>query len=149
MHSTPDGRANQPLPDNVRVSVLGHAALTRPIPPRKSAAQQQADNPVQCAWTMRALLVAMTQWVSNGTMPPQPASAVQRGRCDDRQGLGHSVPGHPGVQSPRIVIPGRDRSRTLPLLVSQVDADGNERAGIRLPEVSVPLATYRLEFPKP
>jgi hypothetical protein len=27
-------------------------------------------------------------------------------------------------------------------LVPQVDADGNERAGIRLPEVTVPLATY-------
>ena len=30
----------------------------------------------------------------------------------------------------------------LPLLVPQVDADGNEIAGIRLPEVVVPLATY-------
>ena len=30
----------------------------------------------------------------------------------------------------------------LPFLVPQVDADGNERAGIRLPEVAVPLATY-------
>ena len=30
----------------------------------------------------------------------------------------------------------------LPLLVPQVDQDGNERAGIRLPDISVPLATY-------
>src|SRR2546421_11847436 len=30
----------------------------------------------------------------------------------------------------------------LPLLVPQLDADGNERAGIRLPDVAVPLATY-------
>jgi hypothetical protein len=30
----------------------------------------------------------------------------------------------------------------LPFLVPQVDADGNERAGIRLPEVAVPLATF-------
>src|SRR5204863_3178583 len=27
-------------------------------------------------------------------------------------------------------------------LVAAVDADGNERAGIRLPDISVPLATY-------
>ena len=33
-------------------------------------------------------------------------------------------------------------SAPLPFLVPQVDADGNERAGIHLPEVSVPLATY-------
>jgi hypothetical protein len=30
----------------------------------------------------------------------------------------------------------------LPLLVPQVDADGNDRAGIRVPDVAVPLATY-------
>jgi hypothetical protein len=30
----------------------------------------------------------------------------------------------------------------LPLLVPAVDQDGNERAGIRLPEIAVPLATY-------
>ena len=30
----------------------------------------------------------------------------------------------------------------LPFRVPQVDADGNERSGIRLPEVHVPLATY-------
>jgi hypothetical protein len=29
----------------------------------------------------------------------------------------------------------------LPLFVPQVDGDGNERAGIRLPDVGVPLAT--------
>ena len=31
---------------------------------------------------------------------------------------------------------------TYPALVSDVDADGNERAGIRLPDLSVPLATH-------
>ena len=30
----------------------------------------------------------------------------------------------------------------FPVLVPQVDADGNERDGIRLPEITVPLATY-------
>jgi hypothetical protein len=30
----------------------------------------------------------------------------------------------------------------IPLLVPQVDADGNDRAGIRLPEQAVPLGTY-------
>ena len=30
----------------------------------------------------------------------------------------------------------------MPLLVTQVDADGNELSGIRLPNVAVPLATY-------
>ena len=39
------------------------------------------------------------------------------------------APGTPGAGAP------------LPFLVPQVDADGNERAGVRLPEVAVPLAT--------
>ena len=30
----------------------------------------------------------------------------------------------------------------FPILVPQVDADGNEVAGIRMPELAVPLATY-------
>jgi hypothetical protein len=30
----------------------------------------------------------------------------------------------------------------LPLFIPAVDDDGNERAGIRLPDVAVPLATY-------
>jgi hypothetical protein len=32
--------------------------------------------------------------------------------------------------------------KPFPVLVPQVDADGNERDGVRLPEISVPLATF-------
>ena len=32
--------------------------------------------------------------------------------------------------------------KPFPTLVPQVDSDGNETAGIRLPEIQVPLATY-------
>ena len=39
------------------------------------------------------------------------------------------------LQPPRVGAP-------FPILVPKVDADGNELAGIRLPEVAVPLATY-------
>ena len=37
---------------------------------------------------------------------------------------------------------GAGAGTPLPLLVPQVDPDGNERAGIRMPEVAEPLATY-------
>jgi hypothetical protein len=39
------------------------------------------------------------------------------------------------VQPPKV-------GKAFPVLVPQVDQDGNERGGIRLPHVSVPLATY-------
>ncbi len=32
--------------------------------------------------------------------------------------------------------------KPFPVLVPQVNADGNERDGVRLPEITVPLATY-------
>jgi Alpha/beta hydrolase domain len=39
------------------------------------------------------------------------------------------------IQPPKVGEP-------FPVLVPQVDADGNERDGVRLPEISIPLATY-------
>jgi hypothetical protein len=39
------------------------------------------------------------------------------------------------VQPPKI-------GQAYPVLVPQVDDDGNERDGVRLPEIAVPLATY-------
>jgi hypothetical protein len=144
VHSTPDGRSNQPLPDNVRAYFLtGTQHSPAQFPPRKTAAGQQIENPVQYAWTLRALLTAMTQWVTSNTAPP-PSQHPQFKDAGATivKASDLPFPAIPGVQSPRIVTPGRDRGRTLPLLVSQVDADGNERAGIRMPDVSVPLATY-------
>ena len=38
------------------------------------------------------------------------------------------------IQPPRV-------GQAFPALVPQVDADGNERDGVRLPEMTVPLAT--------
>ena len=56
-------------------------------------------------------------------------------------------PAIPGLGDPRgIEGPGQmvnNRFTPLPFLVPQVDGDGNELAGIRVPEVSVPLATER------
>jgi hypothetical protein len=40
-----------------------------------------------------------------------------------------------GIQPPKV-------SKPFPVLVPQVDADGNERDGVRLPQITVPLATY-------
>ena len=39
------------------------------------------------------------------------------------------------IQPPKVGEP-------FPVLVPQVDADGNERDGVRLPEITVPLAAY-------
>jgi hypothetical protein len=144
IHSSPDGRKNQPLPDNVRAYLFaGTQHSPGDFPPAKGLAPQQLENGVQYWWPMRALLVAMTKWVTDGTLPP-PSQHPQFSEAGSTIVNAGEIrfPAIPGVQSPRTVTPGRDHGRVLPLLVSQVDADGNEIAGIRLPELTVPLATY-------
>jgi len=64
-----------------------------------------------------------------------------------------AFPNLPGVTTPRNAFPGvrgpnrllpRDggAGTSLPLLVPQVDRDGNPTGSLRLPDIAVPLATY-------
>jgi hypothetical protein len=48
----------------------------------------------------------------------------------------------PGWQKGIISKQPPDVGKPFPVLVPQVDADGNETSGVRLPEITVPLATY-------
>jgi hypothetical protein len=85
------------------------------------------------------------------TPPPSQHPRLDRGTLVSVENI--SFPTVPNVQSPRTLTAGvraaspflssRGAPGTpLPLLVPQVDRDGNDRAGIRAPEVAVPLATY-------
>ncbi len=109
----------------------------------------------------RAALINLDRWVTQGVPPPD--SQVPR------LGAGTAVPpqtalatlGHiPGLRTPEHLSVlhhldfGESPSRGVPAhlppslgepypyYVSAVDADGNEVAGIRHPDVAVPLATY-------
>ena len=152
IHTSPDGKTDLRLLDNVRVYfIAGTQHSPARFPPGKTNGQQ-LDNSVDYWWTMRALLLAMNKWVKEGAPPPPslyprlqdhtlvPAASV-------------AFPAIPAVGSPRgltagarIANPmldgGGSAAAPLPLLVPAVDEDGNERAGIRLPDVAVPLATY-------
>lgn len=141
VHTTPDGKADLTLPENVRAYFLtGTQHVPARFPPRVSTGQQP-ENPLEYAWTMRALLVAMDRWVRQGTRPP----ASQHPRLSDgtlvRPGA-LSFPAVPGVTAPRAFAGKREGAVQLPLLVPQVDPDGNERSGVRTAEQAVPVATY-------
>jgi hypothetical protein len=41
-----------------------------------------------------------------------------------------------------MIPPARHGDKLLPMLVPQVDEDGNELAGVRTPEIVAPMATY-------
>ena len=141
IHSTADGKADLALPENARAYFLTGTQHSPGQFPSRATAGQQLDNPVQYAWTLRALLVSMDRWVRQGAAPP----ASLYPRRSDGTLVRHdeiAFPAIPGVQSPGITQGGRQDSQKLPYLVPQVDADGNERAGVRTPEHAVPVATY-------
>ena len=140
-HTTPDGRTDVAPPDNTRIYFLaGTQHSPGQFPPRRTTGQQ-LDNPVQYWWTLRALLTAMDGWVRQGTAPPASQyPKLSDGTLVRREAV--TFPAIPGVQSPQIIQSARQGSTPLPLLVPQVDDDGNERAGIRSVEQAVPVATY-------
>jgi hypothetical protein len=152
IHTTPDGRADLPLQDNVRSYLFAGAQHSPGAFPPAQGAGEQAGNPVDWWWPLRALLVAMDEWVRDGKAPPASTyPRLDRGTLVSAASV--AFPALPGVQSPNdlraaarvpnLLQPGGAGGGTpLPLLVPQVNADGNETAGIRLPDVAVPLATY-------
>ena len=160
IHTTIDGTADAPLMDNVRIYLLSAGQHGPSAFPPAQTIGQQRNNPLDYRWAMKALLVAMDRWTANGTAPPpsqyphvgdstlvQPdrlkfpkvpgvttSTAVHRAYHAD-YGPRFASEGIVTVEPPRI-------GTAFPVLVPQVDADGNGVAGIRMPEVTVPLATY-------
>src|SRR5260221_459290 len=146
--TTLDGRDDAKVPDNVRIYLI---AGTQHVPGGYLPSQgpgQQKPNGNEYAWAERALLVAMDRWVRDSAAPPPSAHP----RLADKTLVPREsieFPAVPGVRAP-LTIPSRYRAdlegphtaHPLPLLVPQVDRDGNELSGIRLPNVAVPLATY-------
>ncbi|HEV3057626.1 MAG TPA: alpha/beta hydrolase domain-containing protein [Vicinamibacterales bacterium] len=154
VHTSPDGKTDLPLPENVRLYFFaGTQHAPARFPPGVNAGQLR-DNPVDYWWSMRALLLAMHRWVSQGVEPPPSAHPTLRDRT--------LVPAHalvfpaiPGVSPGALaaltagarvanpLLPGGAGAGTpLPLLVPSVDEDGNDQAGIRMPDVSIPLGTF-------
>jgi hypothetical protein len=152
IHTTADGTRDLTLPANIRTYLFaGNQHGPSAFPPPSGQGQQKA-NPTDYWWSMRALLVSMEKWVVDGKEPPASQyPKLSNGTLVKLSAL--AFPSIPSVQSPKTLSAGFRASRELepgsagagaplPFLVPQVDADGNEKAGIRLPEVTVPLATY-------
>jgi hypothetical protein len=159
-HTTLDGRADVDLPSNVRGYLLAagqHGVAA--FPPSRTIGQQM-NNPLDYRWVMRTLLVAMNRWITDGTEPPPSAlPRVDRGTLVTPPQL--SFPRIPSVTvattphkayrmdyGPEFATKGivskepPVRGSAFAILVPQVDQDGNEVAGVRVPELAVPLATY-------
>ncbi len=110
----------------------------------------------------RALLVALDEWVSDGVDPPDSeVPRIDNGTLVDLGTYLEAFPDLPGVLYPpsyyqpyRLNLGPRWHSEGIAdnvpptvgqryvTLVPQVGPDGNEIAGIKLPEVAAPLATF-------
>ena len=160
IHTNIDGRTDAPPPDTTRIYVFaGGQHGPAAFPPRRSIGQQ-LNNPNDYRWSMRALLVAMNRWIKDGVAPP----SSRHPRIEDKTlvqiealkfpalaGVGKPTEAHKAYRvfyglefaSKGIVsIDPPESNGSYPILVPQVDNDGNELAGVKMPEISVPLATY-------
>jgi hypothetical protein len=149
IHTTPDGKKDAPHAENTRIYFLAGTQHGAGAKEARNGTQNLA-NPMDYRWVMRGLLAAMQAWVKDGTPPPE--SRYPRIDKDQLAAVnGVRFPRIPGVAFPKSM--GRawhlDFSTEPPVigrpfatLVPQVDADGNETSGVRLPELAAPLATY-------
>jgi hypothetical protein len=110
----------------------------------------------------RAVLINLDRWITEGIDPPpsrhprlSDATAVKRGEVLKAfVRLPGFTPPHPQrLPFVRTVNMGSDEATGIgrypaqegafyPALVSAVDADGNETAGIRMPDITVPVGTH-------
>ena len=110
----------------------------------------------------RAALVNLERWITAGVEPPPSRHPrLADGTAVPRGAVLATFAGLPGFAAPdpqrlpvvRTVDMGADEATGVgrypaeegaayPALVSAVDADGNEMAGIRLPDVTVPVGTH-------
>jgi len=121
---------------------------------------QHKPNSVDYRPLLRAALVQLDRWVTGQAPPPSCHPRLDDGTAVPPEHTAAAFQALPGVQFPAYLRSiarldfgtGADEGITTVLppkvgkpytnLVAAVDADGNERAGIRLPDISVPLATY-------
>jgi hypothetical protein len=169
LHTDPDGKFD--IDDGANSRVYHFAGTEHGLgiwPPTDTAdfveglsKTQNLRGVVNYAPLLRACLVNLDRWVSENITPP-PSSHP---RLDDGTAMppsalkpffdrvpGANYPNHHAIPHRRDYAPaeGTEHPNSLPPrmggryggLVSAVDESGNELSGIRLPEISVPLASH-------
>jgi len=163
IHTTADGKHDAPISPNVRVyHFTGLQHFSGPFPPAKGPGDllgQQPESPLPIRFFWRAMIANMDAWVRANTAPPESSyPRIADGTLVPFKD--YAPPAIPGLNRPHeaneanhldfgpnwrqgiLSIQPPKVSEPFPVLVPQVDADGNERDGIRLPQIAVPLATY-------
>lgn len=161
LHTDVAGTVDVPLDPDVRIYFISGAqhVVSGSTSP---GIYQYPRNILDHRPVLRALLVALDRWVSQGQQPPPSAyPKIADGSLVDLSTYRSTFPAIPGVETPQVMnqplrLDAGPRywsegiaDHVPPIvgapyraLVPAVDQDGNAVAGIRLPEIEVPLATY-------
>jgi hypothetical protein len=160
--TTIDGKEDVPMMSNVRAYMYtGGSHGVAAFPPTRGNGQQLND-PLDYRWAARRLLLSLNQWIANGVEPPpsaypqiSDATLVSADKLKFPRIPNLKAPGDANIHKAYRVDYGKDFlsrgivaqeppkvASSFPMLVPQVDSDGNDLPGIRMPEIAVPLATY-------
>jgi Alpha/beta hydrolase domain len=151
LHTDPLGHQDAALPANVRGFLIagtqhgGKAGM-----PRDNGPCVNPRNWHDPMAAIRALLVALDEWIVSDRQPPDSClPKIADGTLVPADRV--AFPAVPGLTPPAAsndVYPLNDwidptaPARAWRPLVPQVNADGNEIAGIRLPDIAVPVGTF-------
>jgi hypothetical protein len=152
VHTDATGRHDAELPANARAYLIaGTQHGGRPGTDPSPGPCVNPRNPNSATPVLRALFVALEEWVASGTAPPPsrvPSIADATAVAAETVKM-PSVPGFaaaPGANRISAPVDWVDPPERLDNFhgtrVCAVDVDGNEVAGIRLPPIAVPLGTY-------
>lgn len=167
IHTDPDGTCDIPPDRDSRVYALagaqhgpGYWPLTR-IQAADGMKAQNDYNSLDYTPLLRGMLENLHQWAADGVAPPESSyPEIGKDTCTTPGALRaffESIPG--AVFPPHIPVPRRldfgpgDHATRLDILpprpgepygpiVSDIDEDGNEIAGLKSPDLLAPLATY-------
>jgi Alpha/beta hydrolase domain len=162
IHVSPDGKHDAVISDNVRIyHFTGLQHFSGPFPPAKGDGDlrgQEPQSPLPVRYFWRSMIANMDAWIRSNT-PPPPSTYPHLSDGTLVPLTNYAFPHLPGVKTPHEANAGQRLDfgpnwhrgilslqpprvgPAFPILVPQVDVDGNERDGIRLPEITVPLAT--------
>jgi Alpha/beta hydrolase domain len=151
VHTDPASGKDAELPANARIYMVAgtqHGGRPGADPSPGPCANQR--NPHSATPALRALFLALEEWVVEGIAPPPSRVprvadgtlvAAATVRLPAVPGFAHP-PGANAILPPCDWVEAEPDGRRYETRVCAVDDDGNEVAGVRLPAIAVPLATH-------